>query len=673
MAGPAKSRAKEGKISGEVVPITEVVLFSSGVGYFSRAGKVTGDALLELTFSSEQVNDLLKSMVVLDLDGGQVAAVSYASHDPSGKALQAFGLDLAQNPSLTSILVQLRGVRVGIASPDGNCEGTVVGVETRSKKTDNGDFVSFDVLSLLTDEGILQFPVEDLRDIKILDGVLQEDMNKALAVIAKSRDKQKRAVSISFAGDGERNVNVSYILETPVWKTSYRLVLSEKPLLQGWAIVDNTTDSDWNGVNLSLVAGRPISFVQDLYTPLYLPRPVVQPQLYGGLRPVMHAEALEEALDDYDEFGEAECAKESMAPPSRKKMRSKSAPSVMAALSMQMMADPGLAASSMAPAASGGDVGELFQYTVNAPVSVGRQSSAMLPILAESIEADKLSIFNAENHPTHPYNGFKMKNTSILALLSGPVTVFDEGVYGGDVQMPNIQPGEERILSYALDLACKIETINHGMPTTLFSMRISSGVIQAMYKEQAKTEYLIKNKKDAKKTVLVEHPCSRDWELIEPDKFEERTDTHMRFKGEVEPGATSKLVVLLEHVYSSHYYLTDMDSGTMAFYISSDVASDKVKAALEEISDAKKEMELIATKRERLEARKDELFSDQDQIRSNLSSVPDKSKLYNRYLAKLEAQEDELDKIEEELETIREQEETMRRELAERITNLDVE
>ena len=103
------------------------------------------------------------------------------------------------------------------------------------------------------------------------------------------RDQDKKPVTINFTGDGERHVRIGYVVETPVWKTSYRLILpagaQDKPKIQGWAIVENQTDNDWNGVQLSLVSGRPISFIQDLYQPLYIPRPVVQPELYVSLTP----------------------------------------------------------------------------------------------------------------------------------------------------------------------------------------------------------------------------------------------------------------------------------------------------------------------------------------------------------------------------------------------------
>ena len=131
-----------------------------------------------------------------------------------------------------------------------------------------------------------------LPDGRTHDAGLQTELNRALAAVAGARDQDKKPVEVHFNGTGERHVRLGYVVETPVWKASYRLVLPDdktaaidkeaKGTLQGWAMVDNQTDNDWNNVRLSLVSGRPISFQQDLYQPLYVPRPMVVPEQYAS-------------------------------------------------------------------------------------------------------------------------------------------------------------------------------------------------------------------------------------------------------------------------------------------------------------------------------------------------------------------------------------------------------
>src|SRR5437899_9308531 len=123
---------------------------------------------------------------------------------------------------------------------------------------------------------------------------MDNEVRKALETLALSHDAQKKAVSLNFTGEGKRDVRVGYVVENPIWKTSYRLVMDKegKPFLQGWAVVDNPTDDDWNNVGMALISGRPISFQMDLYQPLYVPRPMVELELFQSLRPVAYGGAI---------------------------------------------------------------------------------------------------------------------------------------------------------------------------------------------------------------------------------------------------------------------------------------------------------------------------------------------------------------------------------------------
>ncbi len=649
-----------GHVSTDSVPVTEVVLFSSGVGYFARSGKISGNARLAMQFSSEEVNDLLKSLVVIDQDGGRVSAVTYASQDPAGKALRAFGLDLADNPPMAHLLIQMRGVRLAVTVADGDVEGVVVGVETRTRKTESRDVIESPVLNLLTAEGIRSFPVEELRRTRVLDEGLDADLRKALGVLARSRDTHKRSVSVEFAGEGQRRVKLAYILAAPVWKTSYRLVIDEEPLLQGWSIVENTTDGDWQDVQLSLVSGRPISFIQDLYTPLYLPRPTVQPQLFAGLLPVLPGESQAPADAGpmpVEDDGDLDARPASKRAPPKPELEPQPCMTPMARQDFDGMAD------TMAATADGGDAGELFRYTVSTPVTVARQSSAMLPIVAAPVEGRKLSLYNANNHATHPYNCYEMTNSTGLSLLAGPVTVFDEGMYAGDAQLPNLQPDEKRLVSYGLDLACSVEVSAPGSATNMTLVTISMGVAQVTHCQRDETDYLVRNKKDALKTVIVEHGYDSSRKLIAPEKHEERTSEHYRFAVEVEPKTSKQLKVKTEYNYTSSYSLADMDVSQIEYYANGP-ASPTVKTMLGHAARMRGELAEAQRSRAALEERKARIVEDQSRIRADLNSTTSKSKLHDRYLRKLESQEDEIDHIESELEVLRAKEGALHEALA---------
>jgi hypothetical protein len=285
------------------VPVTRVVLFSSGVGYFEHDGRVSGDATAKLDFKTAQINDILKSMVLMDLDGGAISTVNYASQDPIARALKSFGVDLSGNPTLGQLLGQLRGVQVEIAGTP-TITGKIISVETQVQVVGQPPAkIERELLNLLTERGMMAISLNEIRGIRLLDERLQGELNQALNLLADSRDTEKKAVEIHFAGEGERKIVIGYVVESPVWKTSYRLLLPDKggkAQMQGWAIVENTSDSDWKNVRLSLVSGRPVSFIQDLYQPLYIPRPVVQPDLYASLQPQMDTGgmAVEKAAQD---------------------------------------------------------------------------------------------------------------------------------------------------------------------------------------------------------------------------------------------------------------------------------------------------------------------------------------------------------------------------------------
>src|SRR5580704_4836478 len=283
--------------------IGQVVLFSSGVGFFQREGTVDGDARVDLSFPVADVNDLIKSMVLRDQDGGSISAVSIDSSAPTERTLKSFAINLTGNPTFSDILNQARGEKAQVvltnagAGAAGTLNGVIVGVE-KQKQGVGKDTVEVAVLNLWCSDGMRAVKLNEVQRVQFLNAVIDSEFKKALETLALSHDTQKKSVSIRFVGDGKRRVKVGYVIENPIWKTSYRLVLGnqqqEKPYLQGWAVVENPTDEDWKDVRMALVSGRPISFQMDLYTPLYVRRPVVVPELFESLNPVAYSGSMEE-------------------------------------------------------------------------------------------------------------------------------------------------------------------------------------------------------------------------------------------------------------------------------------------------------------------------------------------------------------------------------------------
>jgi hypothetical protein len=262
---------------GAALPVRRVVLYKTGVGYFEHLGNVIDRQTVTIRFTSAQLNDVLKSLTVLDLGKGQITGISYNSAAPLEQRLGALRLPLDESTTQARMLSSLRGARVEITSGAGAVQGRLLSVEQRAVQRGD-DSTLVDAVSIVTDAGELRsFELTSTVRVRILERDLRQEIGRYLDVVGTTREQDVRSMVVSTAGVGERPLFVSYVSEVPIWKSTYRLVLDTKgrPLLQGWAVIDNTIGEDWRNVELSLVAGAPQSFIQNISQPYYGRRPVV--------------------------------------------------------------------------------------------------------------------------------------------------------------------------------------------------------------------------------------------------------------------------------------------------------------------------------------------------------------------------------------------------------------
>jgi hypothetical protein len=650
------------------LPLSEVVLYSSGVGYFQRDGSIEDRGDVELKFKVDNINDLLKSMVVQDFDGGQVGTVTYDSRDPITKTLKSFAVDLTTNPGLGQLLGQIRGERVEVAAPN-PVSGVIVGVEKKGERVGDKEVAEVEYLNLLTAEGLRSIHLGQVQRIQIANEQLGAELQQALGVLASSHDLQKKTVKLEFDGKGRRRVRVGYIVETPVWKTSYRLALSETkpPFLQGWAIVENTTDEDWEKVKLSLISGRPISFRMDLYEPLYVKRPVVVSELYESLRPQVYGQAMAEPREEPAAVAGGRKALTKMPDMYMKRAMPSAMPAPMPRPA-EVELQEGVTSAALAM-----EAGELFQYAISTPISLARQKSAMLPIVTEEIEGAKLSIYNERVHAKHSLNGFRLKNSTALHLMQGPITVFDGGIYVGDARIEDLPPGQERIISYALDL--KTEVVPQGLPEKeeVVAAALRKGTLLVTRKSVEERTYQVTNRDQKQKVVLIEHPLRSDWRLLEPGEPSERTRDVYRFKVPVDPGSGARLHVREEKQLQQTVRLIDSGPETIGFYVQAKQVSPKVKDALQKVIAFRNRVDQTAAQRGRLEQRIKEITQEQGRIRENMARLAPNSELYNRYVSKLDQQESEIDRLRKEIETLTVTEDKQKRELNDYLLALDID
>jgi len=656
------------------VPVGTVVLFSSGVGYFEHTGQVFGDGSTELRFKAGQINDILKSLVLQDLDGGKVSSVTYPSLDPVEKTLRSFQVDITGNPPLSQLLNQLRGAKVTVQFGGEKVSGTILGVEEKTTIVKE-QTITRHVMNLLNGAMIKSIELEELTDLQLEDVGLQEELAKALAALAQSRDQDKKPVTISFTGKDARRVRIGYVVETPVWKTSYRLILSdneEKPKLQGWAIVENQTDNDWKDVSLSLVSGRPISFVMDLYSPLYIPRPVVQPELYASLRPQMYEDGMMAREDAGAGGGAADEMRRAQKSLNRAGMSAGAPMAAEAAMPQLAARDRNLDFSqSVQSVANAEKIGELFSYTVS-NVTLPRQKSAMLPIITDEVTVEKLSIYNAAVLAKNPLNGARLTNSTDKHLLTGPITVLEAGTYAGDARIDNVPPGQNRLLSYGIDLQMRVDSTKNSNSSSVMSGKISEGILHVQRKFVNTQSYQAENKADKSKMLLVEHPLRQGWKLVDSPKPEETTEALYRFKTPVEAGKSASLTVKEELISTESITILPMDVEQVLAYSQTGEISKEVRDALVKAADYKRSLNASQRQIAEISQRLNAVAIEQNRIRENMKTVENKSEYYTRLLKKLNEQETQIEQMQTQRDGLQEKMEQQRVELETYLKSLSI-
>jgi len=502
---------------------------------------------------------------------------------------------------------------------------------------------------------------------------LNAELHQALAALAMNHDAQKKTLSITFDGSGNRQARVAYLTETPVWKTTYRLVLDEEkaPYLQGWAIVENQTSQDWRNVKLSLISGRPISFTMDLYQPLYNPRPIIQPELYANLRPQTYGDALDELKAVASPPARSDMKKERLLGKlaqgfSGGRANAPAAASVAAEMEMGSL-EEGVVSMALAE-----DKGELFEYRIDQPVTLAKHTSALLPIIGQTLQGHKVSLYNQRVNAKHPLNGYRLKNTSTLHLMQGPITLFDSGSYAGDARIEDLAPGQDRLISYALDLKAEVEFKLEGGTQELATVSLKKGTMLISRRLVEDRTYFVRNRDAKAKTMLIEQPYRADWKLAEPKEPTERTRDMYRFSVSVDPGKSATLRVKETLPIQESIILMDSGIDQIVHYQRAKEVSPQVKDALQRVVQLRSALDELRAQRTRLDQRTAEITAEHARIRENMQRLQQNSDLYNRYVKKLDQQETELEKLRKEIETLKTREDEQRRELQIYVLNLDV-
>jgi hypothetical protein len=326
----------------------------------------------------------------------------------------------------------------------------------------------------------------------------------------------------------------------------------------------------------------------------------------------------------------------------------------------------------VASAATAANLGDFFQYVIDHPVSLPRQKSAMLPIVSTNVEGVKVSIYNEHTLAKHPLLGLRLKNTTGMHLMQGPITVFNTNTYAGDSRIMDLQKGEERLISYAVDLGTEVEPVAKRDPDRFTHVKVVKGVVFTTSKIRETKTYNIKNRADQDRVVLIEHPFRPDFKLIGKEPKERTRDVN-RFQVDVAAGKSASQEIVEERDLVNQIAITNLDDNTMRVIFNSTVTSKKVIEALRKSQDMK--FKMGETQRELAHARQQlaDIERDQTRIRANLKDTPATAEAYKKYLAKLDAQEGEIDKLTAKIKELQETENQQRKEYENYLANLSVE
>jgi hypothetical protein len=618
--------------------LRRVMLSSGGLGYFEYEAAVEGDATLKLTVSLQQVDDVLKSLVVYD-DKGGVGGLSLPGREPLAQAFKDLPFDQDSLASPADLLATLKGAEITVGGARA-ITGRIVSVQEETVTLADGKATTKRTrITLLTDRGLQQFILEDAENLQFADAALRDKVAQALLAIQTNRAKDARTLELATRGQGKRTVRVAYIVEVPVWKASYRLTLPGDPAarsaLQGWATIENLSGQDWKDIELTLVSGRPVAFHQALYDAYYVKRPEVPVEVAGRLMPGIDRGGVE-----------AERQKAAAPPP----------PPAPAPYRPQQ--ERGVAASAAPPpAAAAADQFEatdaatqvVFKYPRTVNVDNGRTLS--IPIIDRQVPAQRLALYQAETAARNPLAAIRLTNDGDSGLPPGIITLYERDkagyvAYVGDARLSGFPVGETRLLAYALDEKITVER-DAAQTERIATGTIAQGALRLSRVIRQTVTYRVRGPAKEPRQLIVVQRRLPGWTLVKPDiKNVELSEGNYRVPFQLPGGdQTQTFEVVQEQTQQQELRLVDGAADQIRVYAQAREFDDKTRAALVNVLHLQGAVTDAQRKVAEADAERQQIIQEQARLRDNLARVPANSDLQRRYLATLDKQETELEAI----------------------------
>ena len=615
--------------------LKRVVLSTGGVGYFEYEAAVEGNATLALDVPLDQVDDVLKSLVVYDA-GGSAGEITLPGREPLVQSFVDLPFDRAALGSAVSLLNALQGAEIRVTAPKA-ISGRLVHVDEETVRGAGGAAETRSRVSVMTDAGLQQFLLQDIDAIAFADPQLQRQVDTALSRIAAYRAGGRRQLTLTTHGAGPRNVRVGYVVGMPLWKASYRLSLPTDPSaqtarLQGWAVLENFSGRAWQDVELTLLSGNPVTFRQALYESYYVARPIVPVESGSHVLPPADTGAVGTVT--------AQNAAEIKSGPARDQAFRKERALGGVATAMPM---PGAAPAAPPPApmetAAAAEEATQIAFTAPYKVSVAAGQSLVLPLLDRELPARRIDLYQQSVDRVHPLAAIELVNKSETGLPPGVLTLYQQNaekgaLYLGDARLAGLPAGDKRLLSYAVDGKVTVDR-DSGERRPVVKARIADGTMHVSRVIRWTTSYRVKAAAAPPPNLILEQPRRGGATLTSPDpKTVEMTAEAYRVPLVLPAKGEGGVSIVEEQPIEETIRLLDIDDNRLGVLVSSGELDPKVRQALSEIAARRQAVGHQRAELARLKEQRAQLVEDQNRLRNHLGVLGNDAALKKRLLDK---------------------------------------
>ena len=677
--------------SAKPLAVDRVILSTAGLAHIEHSITVNGNESVVVPLRLNQVDDVMKSLVIFDAKGS-LGAVTLPGKQPLAEAFRDLPFKQSELSNPILLLNAYQGAGVTLTVGGSAVSGKLVSVTPEQVVHEGGMSETRYRLTLMTAEGMKQLWLDQAQSLQFDDAAIKDEIARALAAVRSNATSDQRALTIALKGQGSREVRLGYVIEAPLWKAAYRLVLpaagekKSEGLLQGWAVVENMTASDWNNVDLTLVSGNPVTFRQQLYQSYHVDRPEIPVEVLGRVMPRVDAGTIGTAGNM-----EREARLRAQAPVMAKTMRAPmaaAAPMPQMAMESMAFADnavegyagggiaadmDSLAMGATAAASAEATTQVLFHFADRLSLPAGQ--SLLMPFTSGKLEMTRLSVYQPDTHPRHPLAAVEMTNGGDSGLPPGVLTIYEDSAavkgtsYVGDARLPALAAGEKRLVTYALDSKVTVDR-DVKSDTVEGKVAIAGGVVKVAQTLREKTTYSVKAPAREARRVIIEHPRRGDFTLIAPKAEDvEVTDGYYRIAVDLAAGEEKTMPVVLERVLWQSYAVENFSLDDLLSYAGKRGEMDKsTRKLFAELAEVRRDIDALDAKIAQLGSERDMIFADQTRVRDNLRSLSGTSDIQQRYIKKLGEQETRIADIDDEVVKLQRQraarEDEMRKKIA---------